>query len=307
MSGAALKYTHPPIASTPPKTVLPQGTALVLEGGGTRGFFSSGVMDAFIEAGIMFPYILGVSAGAANALSYLSGQFGRTRQVVEHYVADPRYVSPRNLILHGSVFNYKFIFNEISEKHIFLDFDAARRCPTRFLAGCVDAETGKLVYFTLDDVTTDERGTDCTPVIASCSVPMISKIVKFRGHKLVDGGVYGGVPIEKSIADGNTFHVVVLTRNAGFVKEPEGHAGLAKILLHRYPKLRDVLARRHEIYAEQVALCEQLERDGKALILRPQKPIWAGRSEQNTAKLLALYDEGTDEGRAAVRKIESRG
>jgi len=53
------------------KTMLPAGFALVLEGGGPRGFFSAGVFDAFMDAGIMFPYIIGVSAGAANALSYI--------------------------------------------------------------------------------------------------------------------------------------------------------------------------------------------------------------------------------------------
>jgi len=51
--------------------MLLAGDALVLEGGGTRGFFSAGVFDAFMDAGIMFPYIVAVSVGAANALSYI--------------------------------------------------------------------------------------------------------------------------------------------------------------------------------------------------------------------------------------------
>ena len=82
-------YTEPVIKGEKYKTILPAGYALVLEGGGTRGFFSAGVFDAFMEAGIMFPYIAGVLAGAANALSYISGQRGRNRVLVEKFVGRP--------------------------------------------------------------------------------------------------------------------------------------------------------------------------------------------------------------------------
>lgn len=44
---------------------------LVLEGGGNRAIYTSGVLDAFIEAGIEFPYVIGVSAGSCNAVSFL--------------------------------------------------------------------------------------------------------------------------------------------------------------------------------------------------------------------------------------------
>jgi predicted patatin/cPLA2 family phospholipase len=98
--------------------------------------------------------------------------------------------------------------------------------------------------------------------------------------------------IEKSIADGNTFHVIVLTRNAGYVKRPEGHERLTRALYRSYPKLVETIARRHELYAAQIALCERLEREGRALIVRPAKPLWDSRSVSDVAKLLALYDEG---------------
>ena len=102
-------FTHTPIKGKAPIQILPRGCALVLEGGGTRGFYSAGVFDAFMDAGILFPYIAAVSAGAANALSYIAGQKGRNRQVVEYYVGDKRYVSKRNLLLHRSLFNMEFV------------------------------------------------------------------------------------------------------------------------------------------------------------------------------------------------------
>jgi len=116
-------YTETPIPGKQAEKILPKGNALVLEGGGTRGFFSAGVFDAFMEAGVMFPYIIGVSAGAANAVSYISGQIGRNRQIVERYVGNPKYISKRNFLFHRSVFGMNYIFKEIPLKHIFVDWE----------------------------------------------------------------------------------------------------------------------------------------------------------------------------------------
>ncbi|MDR3310569.1 MAG: patatin family protein [Oscillospiraceae bacterium] len=289
------------IPSVPPETVIPDA-ALVLEGGGTRAYFSSGVMDAFIAAGVMFPYIIGVSAGAANAITYVSGQYGRSRVVVENFVSSPRYVGVRNLFLHGSLFNYKFVFDEIAAKHLPLDWKAFRACPARFLAGAIDIDTGETVYYSQDDYETG----DFTPLIASCSVPLLSRVVKYRGRRLLDGGVGGGIPIERSVADGNAFHVIVMTRTAGYVKRPEPFGRAWRLMYRRYPKLTDALAHRHENYARQVGICETLEREGKAMIIRPVAPLWEGRAESDTSKLLALYDEGERLGRDALPRLLSR-
>lgn len=56
-----------------------ENTALVLEGGGLRGVFTCGVLDAFMDNGVKFPFAIGVSAGACNGLSYMSGQRGRAK------------------------------------------------------------------------------------------------------------------------------------------------------------------------------------------------------------------------------------
>ena len=278
---------------------MQEGTALVLEGGGTRGFFSSGVFEAFMEAGIMFPYIAGISAGAANALSYMSGQRLRSRQIIENYVGSPKYVSTRNLIFKRSMFNFDFIFGEIPERHIFFDWDVLLRQPVSYNSGAFDCETGKTVWHTLEDM----RGRDFTSVMASCSVPVLCPIVNYKGRKLLDGGVASSIPIEKSIGDGNNFHVIVLTRNAGHLREPDKTARFAKTLLRRYPKVAEALEIRHERYNAQLAICEDLERDGKAMIIRPTKPLAMSRTDKDIPALLNLHDEGLDEGREFLGRI----
>jgi len=290
------KYTLPPIPGRDPAQYLPDGTALVLEGGGTRGFFSCGVFEAFMEAGIMFPYIMGISAGAANALSYMSGQRGRSRQIIENYVGNPKYVSTRNLIFKRSMFNFDFIFGEIPDKHIFFDWETLLRQNINYNSGSFDCETGETVWYSLEDM----KGNDFTSVMASCSVPVLCPVVNYKGRKLLDGGVACPIPIEKSIADGNSFHVIVLTRNADYQSTPDKTTKLAKMLLRRYPKVAEALAIRHEVYSRQLELCKQLENEGKALIIRPQMPVSVSRTDKDIPALLTLHDEGLDVGRGCV-------
>ena len=284
-------YTHKPIVGKAPRWILPGGYALVLEGGGTRGFYTAGVFDAFMEAGILFPYIAAVSASSANALPYIAGQLGRNRQIVEFYVADKRYVGIRNLLLHRSLFNTEFIFREIPQKHIFIDWDMFDQQDIVFLTGAMDCLTGKTVWFEKHDVTPQLEVT-----IASCAIPLLSPMVRHAGYTLLDGGISDPIPIEKSIADGNSFHVVVLTRNEGYRKSEFRNTFLLKLMYSRYPRVIEAMKQRHEVYNRQIELCEQLEREGRALIIRPLEPLQVDRSGADTTKLLALYDEGRREG-----------
>ncbi|MCL2637029.1 MAG: patatin family protein [Oscillospiraceae bacterium] len=296
-----MNFTHDIIKGSPHKKILPPKTALVLEGGGTRGFYSAGVFEAFLDEGIMFPYIAGVSAGAANALTYVAGQRGRNRQIVEHYVGNKKYVSRRNLLRYGSLFGYDFIFGTIPDKHIFWDREVFESTDIRFLTGAIDCNTGETFWFEKQEIT---QGFPAS--VASCSVPLASKIVKLGGKLLLDGGVSSPIPIEKSIEDGNEFHVVVLTRNEGYQKSAFRFKGILKLFYGKYPNLIHAILNRHEVYNRQLALCEQLEREGKAIIIRPQIPLAVERAGTDIKKLLALYDEGHDEGKQAVEVLKAR-
>lgn len=295
-----MPFTQTPIPGRQLQNVLPAGTALILEGGGLRSYYSSGVMEAFLEKDILFPYIIGVSAGAANALSYISGQPMRSRQIIEHYVGSPEYVSKRNFLKTGSMFGFDYIFRTVPEQHIQFDWEAYKAQKTRFLTGAMNCVDGKTVWFEKEEITPPFAAT-----MASCSVPILTKIQHFKDYDLLDGGITDPIPIEKSIADGNRFHVVVLTRNAGYRKEPFGHESFLRVVFRKYPAVADAMLRRHEIYNRQLDLCERLEREGKAAIIRPLEPIRVGRTSADIPSLLALHDEGVREGRAALPRIFS--
>jgi len=291
-------YTFPAIPGVPPQRYAPKGTALVLEGGGMRGFYSAGVFEAFMDAGIMFPYISAVSAGAANVLSYISGQRGRNRLVIERLVSDPRYLSIRNLIKNHSLFNYDFIFNVVPSEHLYFDQHMFNRVQTRLLTGALDCWDGRTVWF--------EKHTlraDYAPVVASCSIPLLSPMVRYDDRDLYDGGILDPIPIEKSIEDKNKFHVVILTQEPGYKKDASKLGPVFWAAYRKYPHLIWAIRERHNAYNRQVALAEQLQREGRALIIRPQGGLKVSRFENDPKKLLALHDDGHRDGAAAVAKL----
>ena len=293
-------FTQEPIQGKILKNRLPEGTALVLEGGGLRGYYSSGVMEAFLEPDWLFPYVIGVSAGAANALSYLSGQTLRSRQIIENYVGHKAYVSKRNLLLKGSMFGFDYIFKTIPEQHIRFDWETFHAQNSRMLTGAMNCADGKTIWFEKDALKAPFTVTQ-----ASCSVPFLTKSVQYNGLELLDGGVTDPIPVEKAMADGNTRFVIILTRNAGYRKTAFGHEKLLRAVCRKTPALAEAMLQRHEIYNRQLDLCEQLEREGKAVIIRPQEPIRVGRTGADIPALLALHDEGLREGRAALPKIQA--
>ena len=95
-------------------------TGIVFEGGAIRTVYSCGVMDAWIEQGIDFDYLVGVSAGIAYGVSFISRQFGRNLEILTKYAPDPRYMSFRNMVRPGNrgcYFGLKFSFEE-EEKNL---------------------------------------------------------------------------------------------------------------------------------------------------------------------------------------------
>lgn len=292
------EYTEQVIKGVKFSKMLPEKTALVLEGGGARTYYSAGMFDAFIEEGIMFPYIIGVSAGIANALSYVSGQKGRNRIKAEKYVPKKEYVSLRNWIIKGSAFDFKYILGEIPQKHLFWDKDIFDSTKIEFLSGTTDCDTGETVWLKKSEIS------DGFPVIvASCSLPLISRPVKYGDKLLFDGGLTAPIPIEKSIEDGNDFHVIIRTRNEGYIDKPYPPLKLMKLFYRKYPKLIEVALQRHNTYNRQVGICNELVENGKAVVFQPKREMDVDMMERNPQKLLRLYDDGYEDGKEATKIV----
>lgn len=95
---------------------IDEKTALILEGGGLRGVFTCGVLDCFMDKGIRFPFTVGVSAGACNGLSYMSGQRGRARASNIDLMDKYHYIGFRYLLTQRCIMDFKLLFEDFPER-----------------------------------------------------------------------------------------------------------------------------------------------------------------------------------------------
>jgi len=262
--------------------------SLILEGGTLRPIFSAGVMDALLEEELMFPYCIGVSAGICNGFSYISRQKRRNLDILEKYRHDNRYMGYRNYLRCGSLFGLDFIFGEIPSSLMPFDLEAFQSYDGQLLVGVTNAHTGLPEYINGLDI--DEKW---TMLRASCAIPLFVPAIKMNGTAYYDGGLCDPIPIRKAIADGNEKHLIILTQPKGYTKSfSKQNAMIGRVLKRKYPALEEILLTRHERYNETVAFCEQLEKEGQAVILRPNQPL--NSFEKDIAKLQETCQYGYD-------------
>ena len=262
--------------------------AMILEGGTFRPIFSAGVMDALLEEGIMFPYCIGVSAGITNGFSYISRQVGRNLEILKTYRHNKRYVGFGNFFRCKSLFGLEFAFEEIPDKWIPFDWETFRTYKGKYLVGLTNARTGRSEYF--DGMKLDRKN---TMIKATCAIPLVFPPISLNGEEYYDGGICDPIPVRKAMKDGNEKFLLVLTRPKGYRKElTSANKAAAKILRHKYPNLVKPLLQRHIQYNQTVAFCEQLEAEGKAVLLRPEGEGIIDSFEKDLSKIETSYEYG---------------
>jgi predicted patatin/cPLA2 family phospholipase len=258
-----------------------------------RGAYTAGVLDAFLDEHIHFPYVIGVSAGATAGSDYVAGQRERNYRVFVEFAGDRRYAGFANLLRERSWFGMDFLFRTLPDELAPFDYETFARTPQTFVVAATDCATGHATYFRHHDY--DARWFVQTVQRASSSLPVLSPAVEVEGRRYLDGGLSDPIPVERAIIDGNRRCVVVLTRNAGYRKKPEGLGLTARLALARYPALRQALAKRHLVYNASLERLAFLERSGGAFVLCPVRPLAVGRLERRIARLDELYRQGYDE------------
>ena len=271
--------------------IIGPNSALVLEGGGLRGVFTCGVLDAFMERGLQFPLTVGVSAGACNGLSYMSGQKGRAKASNIDLMDKYHYIGLKYLLTQGCIMDFKLLFEEFPEKIIPYDYDAYFTNPNRFVMVTTNCLTGKAEY--LEERKDPRRVMEI--VRASSSLPFVTQITYVDSVPMLDGGICDSIPVEYVLAQGFKDITVILTRNRGYRKSEKPNPFL-RLFYRKYPKLQDAIANRNREYNRTMDLIEHLEEEGKITVIRPLKPIEVDRMEKDTAKLRQLYNEGYELG-----------
>jgi predicted patatin/cPLA2 family phospholipase len=262
-------------------------TGLVLEGGGMRGVFTSGVLDAFMKHELYFPYVVAVSAGACNGLSYMSRQPRRARYSNIDMLQKYGYISLKNLLTQGSIFDPDILYERFPKEILPFDFETYRQNPATFEMVTTNCLTGRAEY-----LSEKEDAQRMTAIVkASSSLPYVSQITYVDGIPMLDGGIVDSIPVVRSVDKGYSPNVVILTRNKGF-RSSEPDIKVPKLFYKDYPRLRVALSRRVEEYNRQLDLIERMEDWGEVICIRPERPMDVDRICRDVHKLEALYEEG---------------
>ena len=268
--------------------LINRNTGLVLEGGGMRGVFTSGVLDAFMKHQLYFRYIVAVSAGACNGLSYASRQPRRARLSNIDMLVKYNYLSIRHLVTQGCIFDPELLYDRFPNELIPYDYDTYFAGHSRFEMVVTNCATGRAEYL-VEDSGNRQRLLDIAR--ASSSLPYVSKVVEVDGQPYLDGGIVDSLPVMRAIETGHKLNVVVMTRNRGF-RNTGRDRKIPSFIYKKYPRLRVALSHRIKVYNQQLDMVEQMENRGEILVIRPQRPMDVDRIEKDPVKLEALYEEG---------------
>jgi len=277
-------------------------TGLVLEGGALRTIFSAGVCDGLLAGGIMTDYVIGVSAGAAYGVSYVSRQQGRNLEVAARFAPDRRYMGLGNLLRRDnrSYFGLDFTFRRIPQELVPFDYESFAAYPGCMEAVVTNLNTGKADYI---EIPRDAEGSSLL-LQASCALPLMFPVFHVNGQPYLDGGVSDGIPFERALEQGCDRIIVVLTKPRGYVRKPDRALKLVEYKYRAWPNFCSAMKRRAQIYNECRKRLFQLECEGKALVIAPGSTRGVSRTERDVEKLRLLWADGYQQ--AADRMEEIR-
>lgn len=265
-------------------------TGIVDVGGGLRGIYAAGVFDYCMDRDIWFDLVIGVSAGSANAASYLARQRGRNYTFYTEYAMRKEYMGPRNALTKQTYIDLDYVYGTLSNAagEYPLDYQAMMENPTELLVVADNALTGSVKYFDKSDIVQDRYDV----FKASSAIPFVCRPYEVNGMPYYDGALGDPVPVEKAFQCGCDKVVVILTRPADTVRGPGKDGALADMIQHRYPfaakKLRSRVAR----YNEGVALAKKYASEGRALIVAPDDISGVKTLRRDQTALMQFYQKG---------------
>ena len=275
---------------------------MVLEGGAVRTIYSTGVCDALLTRSLMTDYVIGVSAGIAYGVSYVSRQPRRNLDIMVNYINDKRYMGLGNLLRRDNraYFGLEFVYSTIPNQLVPFDYDTFAAYPGEVEAVVTNLDTGAAEYFPLD-----RRDDKFKLLQATCALPFLFPVFHIQGRPCMDGGAADAIPYERAFAKGCDRVIVVLTREREYVRRPEKLQPLIDLAYRKYPKFCDTMRRRADAYNEARQKLFRLEREGRALVFTPTSTEGFHRTERDVDKIKALWKDGWDQGLARLDEAEA--
>ncbi|MGF1705276.1 patatin-like phospholipase family protein [Enterovibrio baiacu] len=197
-----------PISTTHP--TRKKRIALVAQGGGQRGIFTSGVLDSFIDAGFdPFELFIGTSAGALNLSAFICRQKGFGHQFITEFTTDDRFFNLMKYVRRQQFMDLDWALELAEPTHPNgLCFETARQTlKNRYAYACAtNSHTLEPEFFHM--FKDDWRSV----LKATCAIPLLyESTVELKGQHYVDGGVSGAIPAREAFNRGADIIVVIRT------------------------------------------------------------------------------------------------
>ncbi|MBD5424299.1 MAG: patatin family protein [Allobaculum sp.] len=268
-------------------------TAVIDVGGGMRGMYATGVLDACLETKVEFDIAIGVSAGSANLVSYLAKQFGRNYMFYREYSKRPEYMSMENYFQTGSFINMDYIYGTLSntDGEYPLDYKAFEASKQQMIVVATNAITGKPAYFDRHWLGTN----NCDIIKASCSIPVVNHPYMIAGLPFFDGALSDPIPLEKAFELGADKVVIILTKPSDFDRKSFKDRTVA-MLMKDYPLAAEGLRSRANRYNQVVHQAQELAKEGKVMIVAPDDTCGIDTLDRSPEKLHRLYLKGFMDG-----------
>ncbi|HON58048.1 MAG TPA: patatin family protein [Smithella sp.] len=268
--------------------------ALVVEGGGMRGVFAAGVLNAFGSAGFdPFDLYLGVSAGACNLASHLAGQNDRNFDIIERYSIDGRFINWKRFLRGGHLMDLDWLW-DITIREYRLDlkkiFEKLHRQNKICVIVATSVATGKAVYLEPDEETLEYY------LKVSSSLPFFyRRFLEVHSEKMTDGGVADSLPVREAIRRGATEITVIRTRPSRYVKKKTAFSLLYPLIFRNYPLFAEAMKKRPEVYMEAVRLIQRPPAGIRVFEIAPPPHMDIGRITTDIGALKAAYQLGRDD------------
>lgn len=228
----------PPDAPSSDRRRAPLQIDLALQGGGSHGAFTWGVLDRILdEPWISIEAISGTSAGAMNAAVLAHGLVkggreaarsalhGFWRRVADAAACSPFQRSPVDRMLGRWTLDYSpaYIASDLMARLVSpytlggwnplteiledsIDFDALRQAPIKLFITATNVRTGRGRVFRNHEITTDV-------LLASACLPSLHQAVEIDGDFYWDGGFSGNPTITPLVRESDAVDVVLVQIN----------------------------------------------------------------------------------------------
>jgi predicted patatin/cPLA2 family phospholipase len=272
--------------------------ALIVEGGGSRGVFSFGVIDSFIKASYNpFDIHLGVSNGAVVQLWYLLAvsDYNLDKML---FSASGDYVRYSNLFFNKSIMNFEKLYED-ANKVFPIDFDRLQNNlkGKTFHVVISDADTGKPEYIELS------KENYINQMLATGSLPVLMKNpIYLQGRRKYDGGITDPIPVQKAYEMGAKEIVIIRTYEQTFIRKTKLENYIAAFATRSYPQLAKALKENTTTYNSALEFIDNPPDDCKIIQICPPQRLSTKRATTNVNTMKADYQIGISCGKKFLEK-----